>query len=217
MKIKRIVLLALIVATGLTIKAQKNYSPYLFPDFETAKVYFTNKKQSDERVNYHLLSNKIRFIDRQDQQIKEVSDTKTIDSIVVGKRVFIPNFDEEGWIEVLSAKPVIQVQYLAKAKTKGQEAAYGGTSELTSTKTYTEMRDGGTFALLKEPEMEVESYYNYYWIFKDGKRKQFKSFAQFVKLYPKQKEQLNQYIQDNRVNFEDVEAIEKLCFYAESL
>ena len=58
---------------------------------------------------------------------------------------------------------------------------------------------------------------NYYWIIKNGKKKQFKSFTQFVKLYPKQKEQLNQYIQDNNIKFEDTEAIIKLCFYGESL
>jgi hypothetical protein len=206
----------LIVVTGSTIKAQTADSAYLFADFEPAEVYFSNGKQSDEKVNYHLLSNKIRFIDKKDKQIKEVSDTKALDSIVVGKRVFIPNPDDEGWIEIVSAKPVVQVQYFVKTKTT-RIAAYGGTSELSNTKTYGKWREKGTIAQLKEPEPEVAGYYNYYWIVKEGKRKQFKSFAQFVKLYPKQKETLNRYIQDNRINFEDVEAIIQLCLYAENL
>jgi len=216
MKIKRLVILMSIVIISSTNKAQKTNSPYLFDDFESAKVYFSNGRQSDEKVNYHLLSNKIRFIDHKDQQIKEVSDTKIIDSIKIANRVFIPNADE-GWIEIISTSPLIQVQYFVKPKTKGQVAAYGGSSELTSTKSYSEMRDNGTISQLKEQEFEVASYYNYYWIMKDGKRKQFKSLAQFLKLYPKQKDTLNQYIQDNHINFEDTRAIVKLCLYAENL
>ena len=217
MKVKCFILLILIAVTNSAIKAQKSNSPYLFTDFESAKVYFANGQESDEKVNYYLLSNKIRFIDKTDKQIKEVSDPKIIKSIIVGKRVFIPNPNGEGWLEVLSDKPVVEVQYFVKAKPKGKEAGYGGTSELTDTKTYRELRDGGTISRLKEQEMEVSSYYNNYWITKDDKRKQFKSLTQFVKLYPKQKEQLNQYIQNNTINFEDVEAIVKLCLYAESL
>ncbi|MDR0231259.1 MAG: hypothetical protein LBI82_03985 [Dysgonamonadaceae bacterium] len=208
------IMLLLIVVTGSTINAQ-NYSPYLFDDFKDAKVYFVNEKQSDEKVNYHLLSKKIRFIDKKDEQIKEISDPKALDSIVIGKRVFIPNPDSEGWIEILSEKPVVQVQYFVKTKPKGKQAGFGGTSELTGTSTY-QYKDGGAL-LLKDPEMEEVGYYNHYWIIKDGKRKQFKSLAQFVKLYPKQKAQLNQYIQDNHVNFEDVKEIVKLCLYAEKL
>jgi len=208
------IILMLLVVTGSTVNAQNKF-PYLFDDFEAATVYFTNGKQSEEKVNYHLPSNKIRFIDRKDNEIKEVSDTQMLDRIVVGKRVFIPNPDGEGWIEILSEKPVVQVQYFVKTKPKGKQAGFGGTSELTRTSTY-QYKDGGAL-VMKDPEMEEIGSYSYYWIVKDGKRKQFKSFPQFVKLYPKQKVQLNQYIQDNHVNFEDAEAIVKLCIYAESL
>ena len=217
MKINYFLLQVMIVVTGSTISAQQPKSEFLFPDFKLAKVYFTNGRQSDEKVNYHLLSDKIRFIDKADNQIKEVSDPQIIKSIIIGERVFIPNPDGEGWLEVLSDKPVVEVQYFVKAKPKAKEAGYGGTSELTSTSTYSEYSDGGTMTRLKETEMEVVDYYNYYWIVKDGKRKLFKSLVQFVKLYPKQKEQLNQYIQDNAINFEDVKAIVKLCIYAENL
>ena len=217
MKTKRLVIFFLvIVACSTAIQAQKTNSPYLFNDFENAKVYFSNGQQSDEKVNYHLLSNKIRFIDRKDQQIKEVSDTKIIDSIKIGDRIFIPNANES-WMEILSATPLIQVQYLVNTKTKGQVAAYGGTSELSNTKSYIAKKGNENISILKDMEFEVASYYNYYWIMKDGKRKQFKSFAQFLKLYPKQKDALNQYIQNNHINFEDTEAIVKLCLYAENL
>ena len=217
MKIKQFIILALMIAVCSTaIQAQKTNSPYLFSDFMSAKVYFSNGRQSDEKVNYHLLSNKIRFIDRKDQQIKEVSDPQIIDSIKIGNRTFIPNPDE-GWIEILSTAPLIQVQYLVNTKTKGQIAAYGGTSELSNTKSYSAKKDNENISIVKDVEFEVSSYYNYYWITIDGKRKQFKSFAQFLKFFPKQKDTLNQYIQDNHISFEDTEAIVKLCLYAESL
>ena len=50
-----------------------------------------------------------------------------------------------------------------------------------------------------------------------GKKKPFKNFNQFLKLYPKQKEELKRFIKENNVDFNNVQQISILCMHAESI
>lgn len=59
--------------------------------------------------------------------------------------------------------------------------------------------------------------YQHYWLEKDGKRKAFKNFKQFVKLYPKHKAVLEQFIKDNQLDIDNVEHVKTLCVHAASL
>ena len=45
----------------------------------------------------------------------------------------------------------------------------------------------------------------------------FKNFNQFLKLYPKQKEELKRFIKENNVDFNNVQQISILCMHAESI
>lgn len=47
--------------------------------------------------------------------------------------------------------------------------------------------------------------------------KQFRNFKQLAKIYSKHRVEVEKYIEDNKVNFEDVDQIVKLCAYADSL
>lgn len=47
--------------------------------------------------------------------------------------------------------------------------------------------------------------------------KQFRNFKQLAKIYSKHHAEVEKYIEDNKVNFEDVDQIVKLCAYADSL
>ena len=47
--------------------------------------------------------------------------------------------------------------------------------------------------------------------------KQFRNFKQFAKIYSKHRAEIEKYIGENKVNFENVDQIVKLCSYADSL
>ena len=69
-----------------------------------------------------------------------------------------------------------------------------------------------------DPEkMILSSRYNIYWIEHKGKKKAFKNFKQFLKLYPKKQEELQRFIKENKVDFNDVQQISRLCIHAGSL
>lgn len=211
------ILFTLLIWGGFSMltSSQEKLLGYLFDDYKDATVHFKGNQQSNEKVNYNLLDGKLYFIDRQDNRIKVVSDVDKIAFVKVGDRSFL--LDGDGMKEVVSTSPLIYVKYNAKSRKKPSKAAYGGTSQVSSSTSYAELRDGGSHAFMKNDEIEIHSHYNEYWIEKGGKKRKFAQFKQFIKIYSKHKEQLEQYIKDNNVNFEDVKAIIELCRYAEGL
>lgn len=194
----------------------KQGSAFLFEDFQDAAIYFKDGAQYHEKMNYNLLVNKFYFIDREDNEIKELSNPQDILIIKFGKRVFYTEGDSG--IEILPTNPVLYVQYKGNIRKEAIKGAYGQPSETTSVRTY-----GGTYGGRGErynfdPEKLIAgNRYNIYWIERQGKKKIFKSFNQFLKLYPKHKEELKSFIKENRVDFNDVQQISRLCIHAGSL
>ena len=101
---------------------------------------------------------------------------------------------------------------------EASKGAYGQPTETSSVKTY-----GGTYAGRGERyEFDPEKLilgrrYNIYWVEKKGKKKSFKNFKQFLKLYPKHKEELKLFIKENNIDFNNVQQISRLCIHADSL
>lgn len=215
MKKKHHILFLFLIGSLITLQAQNEETGFLFEDYADATIYFKGGLASEEKVNYNLLNNTLYFIDKQDGEIKSVSGIENLISVRVGGRTFL--VEKDGLTEVLPTKPVIYVQYKAKGRTKAATAAYGGTSETSSTKSYSELRDGGSHARLKDLEFEISNLYNYYWIEKEEKKKKFTNFKQFLKIYPNHKNILESYIKEQNIDFEDVDAIVNLCLYAEKL
>lgn len=213
MKNYRLLLLSWIAFFSLILQAQEKRE-FLFEEYQDAMVYFKGLLQSQEKVNYHLVKNKLYFIDKGDGRIKELSDIGNILVIKVGDREFVPTRD--GMQEMFPTTPLIYVQYRAKGIPKAPKGAYGVAQGAAIT-TYSEFREGGAHAKLKEYDYEIKEYYNDYWIEKNDKKRAFKDFKQFLKLYPKHKTVLQEYIREKNVDFMDVQAMIALCLYAESL
>lgn len=188
----------------------------LFENYEDAIVYLKGSTYTEEKVNFNFLENKMLFVDKADGLVKVLPSTDNILSVNVknGNRRFI--FDRDGLKEIISDSPEIYVQYNAKIRTKAQKGGYG-TSETSNITSYSDIRHQGQISVLKNLDREISSYYNYYWIVKDGKKKKFTDFKGFLKIYSKHKDILGKYIEENEINFEDTSAIVSLCQYAENL
>lgn len=208
--------LALFYLLGLicAVHAQgKEDSPYLFPEFQNAVVYFKDGSQYHEKMNYNLLVDKFFFIDRADNKVKVLSNPQDVQIIKFGNRIFYTEGDYG--IEILPTSPVLYVQYKGNMRKEASKGAYGTAAETSSVRTY-----GGTNANYGQrydfdPEkLILGSRYNIYWIEHKGKKKPFKNFKQFLKLYPKQQKELELFIKENNVDFNNVQQISSLCIHA---
>ena len=76
---------------------------------------------------------------------------------------------------------------------------------------------GGQRFDFESEKLLLGNHYNIYWIEKDGKKKEFANFKKLLKIYSARKEELERYIKENNVKFDDAQQVLKLCVYAESL
>jgi hypothetical protein len=133
----------------------------------------------------------------------------------MGDRKFL--MDVDGLKEVVAEDPLIYVQMKAKTKAKAKTIGYGGSDGVASVTTYSEFKSGGQISILENDAYEVSSVYKIYWIVKNNKRKLITNFKQLQKMYPKNKEQISNYIETKNVNFDNVTQFVDLVKYAESL
>ena len=182
------------------LRAQADTASFLFDKYEDAQVLLRAGGELKSKMNYSIVVNKFYFIDPQDKQVKELANPGDILLIKIAGRTFYPESNGAG-IEMLPTKPVV----------------YGTRSETTAVQSYGTITSNGQSYKLEGEKIIVSNRHHVYWVEKDDKMKQFRNFKQLAKIYSKHRAEVEKYIEDNKVNFEDVDQIVKLCAYADSL
>lgn len=208
-------LLAIFICQAQNTNTKGKISPFLLDKFEEAEVFFHDGSRYQETINYNLLTNRFYFIDKTDQSVKAVSNPQDIFMVKTKGRCF---YQEKGYaIEVVPTHPPLFVQYKAHIRKEADKGAYGTTSETSSIRTYGGFGANGNRFDLNTEELFIGKRYQHYWLEKNGKRKAFRNFKQFLKLYPEHKAALGQFIKENQLDIDNVEHVKVLCVHAESL
>lgn len=216
---RQILLLLIVYMISMChINAQKNseeISILLFENYMEAEVFFKDGSRYLETMNFNLLSGKFCFIDSKTKKVQDVSNPQDIAFVKIAGRVFYQ--EKRGVIEVIPITPPLFVQYKAMVKKEANRGAYGTTSETSSIHTYGGFNLNGSRYELRKEQLVIGKRYQHYWLEKNGKRKAFRNFKQFIKFYPKHKVTLELFIEENQLEFDNVEHIKALCVHAESL
>lgn len=194
-----------------SVSAQDKQSQYLFPEFTDSYIYYKDGRVFQVPANYDLFNNKFVFIDK-DNEKKEFSEPDMIVSIKVSSRTFIPTSGNET-AEVIQADPQILVQYIGNKRIK-KDLTFGGKTETASVDSYSNLIYGTGDD--KKNIVLVKIEYLFY-IEKNKRLKRFSTEKQFLKIFPKQKEQLKQYIDGYKIDFNSIGGVTQLCNYALSL
>jgi hypothetical protein len=205
------------ISVGLV---QADNPEYMFDEFKTAFLISSNKQQYQAEVNYSFTHNEFVFKDISDNnQIKVIDPVMDIRTIKVDDRIFL--IDEKGSTkEVLQHIPLIMVQYKGRMKPGGKNAGYGGESETSAIDSYSHFysQSGGPPTELKTNKYKLMGVDKIYEIDRAGKLKSFISQSKFTKLYPKEvQKELDAYINESKIDFNDPEQVIELYNYAEEL
>lgn len=185
--------------------AQEKGAHYLFPEFTDSYVYYKDGRVFQVPTNYDLFGNKFVFIDK-DKEQKEFSEPNMIVSIKAGIRTFIPTSGSEV-AEIIQDDPRILVQYIGDKRIK-KDLTMGGKTETASVEGYSNLIYGTGDNEQNTVLAKID--YQFY-IEKDKRLKRFSTEKQFLKIFPKQKEQIKQYINENKVDFSSIDQVVKLC------
>lgn len=214
------IVISLLIAIMLTspVKSQTNTdgsSPqYLYPEFTKSKVKMKNGQIQYIMLNYNTVSEKMVF--QRDEQLYDLVNPEMVDTVFLQDSRFVPA--DKVFYKVLLVAPVaFFVQYKGEIMSPGAPAAYGGTSQVSSTKKLSSVHLSSGYYNLKMPTDITVKTDLMYWIRNDGNMFSFINERQFLKLFPDKETELKQFIKHNKIKFDRLPDVVKLAEYYNQL
>jgi hypothetical protein len=188
-------------------------SSYLFPEFIKGTVLMKNGIRHVAMLNYNMLTQEMNFDQNGTKMALNVSDP--IDTVYIEKHKFV--LLKKTFVELIyDSKFSLYIETKCKMADPGTPAAYGGTSQTSSTTRYSTYYSQGKAYNLKMPQVKVTEPFFEYWLKKDKKINKFFSINHLAKLYKDKNEQFNEYMEKHEVKFEDPLSILEFIRYLES-
>ena|SRR5664279_566729 len=208
-----LITVTLICATS-SLKAQTDAMSYpeqfLLHDFTNGKVLLKGGSGYDMTLNYNVVFEKIVII--QSGKICDLSNPRSVDTIYLQNRKLIPA--GSAFYEVLNNTPVLFVQHLVKVSLPPRSDSYGKIPETASADAKKLLLIGGNISSDQELIFTKEEIY---WIEVDKSLVSFKDSIGFFKIFPMLKNELKQYIKQNKIKFTNPDDVKKLMIYCKQI
>lgn len=196
------------------IESYQDLPQYLYPDFSTCRVKMKAGKDLSLMLNYNLITEKMVFF--QKEKAYDLLNQSSVDTIFLNGSRFIPN--EKVFYEVFPSAPVtLFIQHRGKIQEPGKPAAYGGTSQVSSSTYLSRIEMGGAVYNMKLQDDITVKYDPLYWVRVNDKMYSFSGEKQLLKIFPGKEEKIKQYIKKNKLKFEKREDLLKTWGFCNEL
>jgi hypothetical protein len=165
-------------------------------------------------LNYNALTEEMIF----DSNGKNLAMTKLeeIDTVYIENRKFF--LLNTKFVElVYHNKYDLYIAHKCSVIEPGKPAAYGGTSQTSSTTSYSSILSGGQAYALSLPDGYTTKPYSDYWLKKDGKLTLILNMRQLSKQFDDKSDVFKKFVKENKVKYDDPEGILALIKYMEGL
>ena len=173
-----------------------------------------NGSRSGALLNYNTVTEK--FVFSKNGELYDMMNTELNDTVYLDKRKFVP----VGKIfhEVLVEAPIsLYIQHRSSLMSPGAPAGYGGTSQVSNTKSYSSIEmETGRYNLNLPSDFTVRPD-PVYWIRQGRDYESFVNEKQFLKIFPGREEELKTYIKQNKIKFDRISSVIKLIDYCNDL
>jgi len=220
MKSNFICALLILLLTGFTgiINAQDNSDrvppQYLFTEFSNSIVKMKNGTSQSANMNYNMVTEKMVYI--KDDKFYDLVAIETVDTVFIQKNRFVPV--GQVFHEVVIEAPIsFFIQHKGEIIVPGAPAAYGGTSQVSSSKYLSHVGLEGGYYNLKLPGDYTVSVKPVYWIRKANELFSFMNERQFMKIFPDKANELRQFLKKNRLKFERKDDLIRLINHCNEL
>jgi len=207
-----LLILCLIASFGQSQVHKVELSHYILPEFIKGTVLMKSGTKNSTMLNYNALTEEMIF-DTNGKKLS-ISKLEEIDTVYIEDRKFFPLKDK--FVELIYRnKFELYAVHKCSVIDPGKPAAYGGTSQTSSTTSYSSLSAGGQVYQLKLPDGYTTKPYTEYFLKKEGKLTMFVTMRQLSKLFSKKSDQFKKYIKENKVDIEDPDAVAGLVKYLE--
>lgn len=190
-------------------------SHYVFPEFTGGTVLMKSGQEVKALLNYNSYTGEMIFEDNGKKLAIGKEDKWKVDTVyIMNRKFFILN---DGFVELLHRSEFeLYAEHRCNVKYPGKPAPYGGTSETSSTTTYSGIYSGGIMYELKLPDDYTIKPYTIYWLKRDREPERFVNMKQLSKLFDDRKDLIREYLRTHPVEYEDPESIVQLINYLET-
>jgi hypothetical protein len=204
------------------IKAGQNpetaFSPngfYRYPSFNEGTVYMKNGDQTIVRMNYHMLNEEMQFISTNGDTFA-LADPFSLKFIVLDSGMY---YYSDGYLEVIHNHDVLKLARKLRLNVRTEKiGAYGQASPSGSIRTPNRLILGNMGKdLTINQDLLIQKDYSYYWV--DKYTTVLKATkANLLKLLPADKKlSIDEYLKNNKIDFNKEADLKKLLQYSLSL
>ncbi|MCE5346188.1 MAG: hypothetical protein LLG13_07880 [Bacteroidales bacterium] len=193
---------------------EKLLPQFLYTDFNTSQVKMKSGQVFTSLMNYNTITEKMIFI--KGDQYYSLTNPELVDTVYLNGKVFIPV--GKVYYEILLEGPVsLFAQHKGELIAPGKPAAYGGTSQVSSSEYLSTVSlTGGEYNLPLPPDYTLEKT-TVFWIRKESTWFDFATEKQFLKIFPGTSTRLKSFIKENRLKIDNPGHLKKLVDYCNSL
>jgi len=202
--------------TTIRVKAGEDFTAvykqmYRFPQFTYGKVYFMNKDSAVGRLNYNMLMGKMQFIDKRGDTLV-LSDNNPIRLVAIDTNIFYCNSGE--CVELIAGLPSgeLAVSNHLKLADEQKIGAYGLPTSTHTIENNSSFKAGDDYSLQLSRDIVFTKETRYYLV---DTNKNFiaANKKNFQKLFPKQKNIIENFLKENQVDFKKESDLEILFSY----
>jgi hypothetical protein len=207
------------VKNGTDISKTLPYSErFLYPTFLDGKVFFRNGRIVNAKLNYSLPHGEVQFVDAKKDTLI-LTDKDFIDRITIGADTFY-YYQHHGHVRKVLGFDQVSLAEKQMFGTSGTERhsaydQYTSTSAISSYSSYTNS-SGQQQALQGSDKVILKKRYVFFLLDKNRVIYPANRGA-LLKIFPRHKKALSEYIKTNKIEFFSVDQISKTLEYASSL
>lgn len=205
----------LMVASSFAQSKTVELSHYIFPEFIQGVVLMKSGEKVKTLLNYNSLTEEMVYIDKGIKLAIADKSFTTIDTVFIRDKKFVL-IKNKFFESIYHSKFDLFIEHKCFVNSPGKPAAYGGTSQTSSSTSYSSIFSEGMKLELKLPDGYEVQPYSCYWIKKNETFRMFKNIRQLKNLYPTKKDLYNAYVKEHDVEFNNKESIIRLIEYLES-
>jgi hypothetical protein len=208
-------------STLITVKAGNRVKDVLtpsdifyYPQFTSGKVFLRDGLKAAAKMNYSRLLDQMLFINPKEGDTLALADEKNIKFIVVDKDTF---YYDEGYVRIIADYGDVklaekQIWVVADIRKIGTHDKPTSTVAITSLSNYSDATARAkSYELLINEDMLIRRETQYY--FGDGYRFVRASKKKLLLLFPKEQMSIENYLKENKVNFDKKDDLEKLALF----
>lgn len=184
---------------------------YSYPDFTTGTVIFRDGRSVNSRLNYNILVGSIQFIDGKGDTLS-LAEENTIRYVVINKDSFCY---DNGYIKLVADhSPVKLGKKIFFEEFEQKPGSYGLSSGATAAVTLTSILERRQYDLNTKQELVLRK--NSEYVF--GNKNEFlvAEKKNLLKLFPKYKNEITAYLNNNPINFKKEEDLLRLATFLQS-